>query len=85
MIDNLKRASEVEGVKLKEGKVQGVKSIGRKKVDISGLDTSDLTAAVAKFEKETDEICFRMPIFTITSPRIDLATSASVLSLFSFR
>ena len=56
MIDNLKRASEVEGVKLKEGKVQGVKSIGRKKVDISGLDTSDLTAAVAEFEKETDEI-----------------------------
>ena len=56
LIDNLKRASEVEGVKLKEGKVQGVKSIGRKKVDISGLDTSDLTAAVAEFEKETDEI-----------------------------
>lgn len=56
LIDNLKRASEVEGVKLKEGKVQGVKPIGRKKVDISGLDTSDLTAAVAEFEKETDEI-----------------------------
>jgi len=57
LIDNISRASEINGKRLKEGKVTGVKSLNRDKVDISGLNTNDLTLAmtsdaVDKYEKQ---------------------------------
>lgn len=51
-----KRFAEINGVSLKAGKVTGIKSLNREKVDISGLDTSDLSLATADFAKQTDEI-----------------------------
>ena len=51
-----KRFAEINGVSLKAGKVTGLKSLNREKIDISGLDTSDLSLATADFAKQTDEI-----------------------------
>ena len=57
LIDNISRAAEINGKRLKEGKVTGVKSLNRDKVDISGLNTDDLTLAmtsdaVDKYEEQ---------------------------------
>ena len=44
-----KRFAEINGVSLKAGKVTGLKSLNREKLDISGLNTSDLSLATADF------------------------------------
>lgn len=61
LIDNISRASEINGKRLKEGKVTGVKSLNRDKVDISGLNTNDLTLAmtsdaVDKYEEQLKRV-----------------------------